>query len=359
MRALAVGRKLYQIIGIGVNKLDKKVSVIIPVYNTEKYLKRCVDSVINQTYSDLEIILIDDGSTDRSGIICDEYTSKDNRVKVVHKKNEGQAIARNYALDIMTGEFVAFVDSDDYIKPDMIYTMVESLVENECDVCICGKIYKYEDKIERKHTFVRNKVVGNTDMLMKKYFSHNISVVMWDKVYSSKVFDDLRFPPLRCREDSCILHEVLARCKKFVELPDCFYIQNIRENSTERKPFSVEKLECALEALNRRRNFAMKNFPQYYHFVKPCLVYLYYETLQEIVQKNRVKKNDVLYIEILNCLKKELSNLVLDDMKCDDVAKIKKIYRLVQSGYLLDLEIYKQSLIYKTKKLIKKLINMF
>ena len=116
----------------------KLVSVIIPVYKAEKYLKRCIDSVCNQSYSNLEIILIDDGSPDRCGIICDEYAKKDNRIKVLHIQNNGVSNARNQGMKIMTGDYVQFVDSDDYLKEDMTETLVNSLEHHHSDLVICG-----------------------------------------------------------------------------------------------------------------------------------------------------------------------------------------------------------------------------
>lgn len=139
---------------------ELKVSVIIPIYNAEKFIGKCVDSVLNQTYTNLEVVLVDDGSKDGCPIICDEYAKKDLRVRVFHKENGGQSSARNLALDNITGEYVSFVDSDDYIESDMIAEMVKQLDKNNGDVAICldrgddeknfeGDIYKniLEDKI--------------------------------------------------------------------------------------------------------------------------------------------------------------------------------------------------------------------
>ena len=116
----------------------EKVSVIIPVYNVENYIHRCLNSVISQTYDNLEIILVDDGSTDDSGRICDEYKEKDGRGVVIHKENGGQATARNFALDIATGDYIAFVDSDDYIEEDMFYSMMNEFIYNDVDIVVCG-----------------------------------------------------------------------------------------------------------------------------------------------------------------------------------------------------------------------------
>ena len=114
------------------------ISVIVPVYNVEKYLRQCLDSVLAQTYRELEIILVDDGSTDGSGAICDEYATRDSRIKVVHQQNGGLSSARNAGLDLATGEYVAFVDSDDYIHETMLELLYQALVENNADTVICN-----------------------------------------------------------------------------------------------------------------------------------------------------------------------------------------------------------------------------
>ncbi|WP_278627387.1 glycosyltransferase [Thomasclavelia cocleata] len=149
--------------------MNDLISVIIPVYNVEKYLHRCVDSVINQTYSNLEIILVDDGSTDTSSQICDDYQKKDKRVKVIHKKNNGAATSRNIGLFNAKGDYIAFVDSDDYIELDMYENMMRINEKYDCDIVLCD-CYK-ENKNERK-VFTHNIREGYYDkeMLYKEYF---------------------------------------------------------------------------------------------------------------------------------------------------------------------------------------------
>ena len=124
----------------------KKISIIVPVYQAEKYISKCIESIVNQTYKNLEIILIDDGSTDRSGEICDEYGKKDNRIVVVHNKNKGVSVARNCGLDIATGDYITFVDSDDYIDLQMYSEMMKVVEKYSCDVVMCDCIKEFEKK---------------------------------------------------------------------------------------------------------------------------------------------------------------------------------------------------------------------
>ena len=120
----------------------KKISIIVPVYQAEKYISKCIESIVNQTYKNLEIILVDDGSTDRSGEICDEYGKKDNRIVVVHNKNKGVSVARNCGLDIATGDYITFVDSDDYIDLQMYSEMMKVVEKYSCDVVYSGSVVK-------------------------------------------------------------------------------------------------------------------------------------------------------------------------------------------------------------------------
>lgn len=140
----------------------ESVSVIVPIYNVEKYLDRCLSSIINQTYENLEIILVDDGSTDKSGAICDNYKIKDCRIKVIHKQNGGLGYARNSGLDVATGQYVTFIDGDDYIGETHIEDMVKLIRKTKTDTCIAGHTKVYTDKeVRHKNVCTGNVYIGN------------------------------------------------------------------------------------------------------------------------------------------------------------------------------------------------------
>ena len=124
--------------------MNELISVIVPIYNVEKYLERCLDSIIKQTYKNLDIILVDDGSIDNSTKICDEYVKKDSRIKVIHKENGGLSDARNVGIDNSDGKYICFIDSDDYIELDMIENLYDGIVKNNANICCCGKLLEYE-----------------------------------------------------------------------------------------------------------------------------------------------------------------------------------------------------------------------
>lgn len=182
--------------------MHPQVSVIVPVYNVEHYIHRALDSLLNQTYPHLDIILVDDGSPDKCPQICDEYARKDNRVRVIHKKNGGLSDARNVGLDIATGEYITFLDSDDYILPDTVEKFLRTAHEQNVDVVCCGlniidtsgKIYDYR-KCEASFKASGEAVVK---LLLKDVFPYNFSPA---KFYKRTLFDGIHFPVGRIYED--------------------------------------------------------------------------------------------------------------------------------------------------------------
>ena len=177
------------------------ISVIIPVYKVEKYINRCVESVLVQNYHNIEVILVDDGSPDNCGIICDKYAETDSRIKVIHKKNGGLSDARNAGLDIATGQYICFIDSDDYIEKDMLKDMYDNIVRTGADITICNycavdneghKQWESEDISDGEWTekeFWKNFY----DAFEGMYYYY---VVAWNKLYSRKIFDERHFPGL-------------------------------------------------------------------------------------------------------------------------------------------------------------------
>ena len=164
----------------------KKVSVIIPVYNVEKYLNKCVDSVINQTYKNLEIILVDDGSLDNCPKLCDDYAKSDERIKVIHKINEGVSVARNVGISVASGEYVCFFDSDDFVEEDVLEKMLDAIVEKAYDVCVCGysvDIYNKEGEKESASEVVPWKQVCENLSLIECEKNLGICGYAWNKLY--------------------------------------------------------------------------------------------------------------------------------------------------------------------------------
>lgn len=210
-----------------------KISVIVPVYNVAPYLKKCVDSIINQTFTDIEIILVDDGSTDESGTICDQYAQKDSRVKVIHKPNGGLSDARNSGLEVCSGEYIGFVDSDDWISPDMYETLIHFAVKEDLDVAMCGVLDIWPDRIEGTPPFKSVILTDVNDIISEILVNEHggTCIPVWNRIYRSRIFKDLKFEKGRYYEDGYYLLRWIERTRRFGRISDRKYFYLHREGS--------------------------------------------------------------------------------------------------------------------------------
>lgn len=261
---------------------NDKISIIVPVYNVEKYLEKCVDSLVNQSYSNLEIILVDDGATDSSGNMCDELAIKDDRIKVIHKVNGGLSDARNAGLEVATGDYIAFLDSDDYVHKDLYKDVHSLMVENQCDLGICN--YEYVDE-EGKNFYpisdtLKDEVLTKDEALDKLMEKHNFYyVTAWNKLYKKEVLKDIRFPKGKVHEDEFVAHHVLASINKVVTTSKVYIYYVQRQGSIMNTKFSVKRLHNAWAFYDRYRFFmemgkkenALYALRQSYSVVMACI----------------------------------------------------------------------------------------
>lgn len=188
------------------------ISIIVPVYKTEKYLNRCVESIINQTYKNLEIILIDDSSPDHCPKMCDDWAVRDERIKVLHIENKGVANARNQGLNIAAGDYIGFVDSDDYIEPEMYEYLIGELKTNPCDIAVCGYQINTEEKgMPGSH------IVSAEDALKRIVMGDYKYGVLWNKLYTRQVVQKVAMPHLVCCEDLVYNYYAFRNAQKVVE----------------------------------------------------------------------------------------------------------------------------------------------
>ena len=208
----------------------KKISVIVPIYNVCEYLDRVITSLIDSTYKNLEIILIDDGSTDDSGKICDKYKSIDKRIKVIHKKNEGVSVARNVGLKEATGDFIGFVDSDDLISKDMFKILFENIIKTNSDISICNYI-TFKDNLP-KYTISNNvQVFNKIDSLKELISDGKITNFLWNKLFKKELFNDIDFPRGKIYEDMYILPKVFEKIERICYTDSKLYGYYQRQNS--------------------------------------------------------------------------------------------------------------------------------
>lgn len=211
-----------------------KISVIVPVYNSEKYLQRCINSILNQTYKDLELILIDDGSTDSSGSICDSFAKIDSRVRVIHQKNSGVSEARNIGLNHAVGDYITFVDSDDYIDSRMYEELINLFLKYNADITHCGyKRVNPEGVIQKEvhgthKVLCQNQIEATNCFLRGEYFNCGI----WNKLFKASLFERVRFDShLKVNEDVVVGFLAFQNAKKIVFIDETFYCYVVHDES--------------------------------------------------------------------------------------------------------------------------------
>lgn len=232
------------------------ISVIVPVYNVADYLEECVISIINQTYKNLEIILVDDGSTDNSSKICDDFSKKDTRIKVIHKENGGISKARNAGIEIATGDYIAFMDSDDCIKETFIEELYKLLKENDADIAGCRfyrNIPNTTDYVYPKESEDYNFVTDSKGMMKRLYNDMGVFCVVWNKLYKKDIVKKHPFPDLKIAEDAYIMREYMFEAKKIAWTSKALYMYRDRPGSimTSKRSFSLDEQELRMVWLEK------------------------------------------------------------------------------------------------------------
>lgn len=269
------------------------ISIIVPVYNVEKYLRKCLDSIIHQTYKELEIILIDDGSTDCSGAICDEYATKDNRIRVVHQINGGLSDARNTGLGICRGEYFGFVDSDDWIASDMYEVLANFAMNEDLDVAMCGVTDIWPNHIDKTPTF-SPVILTNIDDIISEIFVNQrggTGIPVWNRIYRSCLFKDIKFEKGRYYEDGYYLLKWIERTHRFGRLSDCKYFYLHREGSITDISCHSRQIDDFKKAYEDNFNYIKVHFPNSIQ-AGECRLFFTYRAIL-----NLIGNSDILYSE--------------------------------------------------------------
>lgn len=282
--------------------MQPKISVIVPVYNVEKYLPHCLDSIINQSYTNLEIIVIDDGSSDNCPEICDKYAEKDRRIIVIHKRNGGLSDARNTGIESATGEYLAFVDGDDYIAVNMYEILEKRIIGDSADIAVCNFMYvndQGELLQEKNHNLpILNECLESRNAIKKLSGPKSwYYVTACNKLYHRELFDELRFPKGKIHEDEFVIHHIIQKCGRISCVQDTLYYYVQRDKSITSERFSLRRMDIA-DALIDRYYFAKRHK---YKELRDSSV----ATLSTYLWKwqKHIKKNDIYaerYNEIQN-----------------------------------------------------------
>lgn len=314
--------------------MEPLISIIVPAYKVEKYLGKCIESILNQIYKNLEIILVDDGSPDNCPQICDEYAKKDNRIIAIHQKNGGLSNARNSALNIARGEYIGFVDSDDYIAKDMYETLYKGIIENDAQMAICdfyhinelGEVVQDAIEPEIKEKI---KILNQKEAMKEILWDKSIRGYVWTKLYKKECFDELRFPDGKNYEDVAISIKSFEKVNKIVYLnkKKYYYLQrgdSIDNNKTEKN------VNDAMEIAYDRYKYVKENYPDlreynvYAFIVRVLSTYRHIKRMQYLHLYDRED-----YLEMVKELKEDFLQVEEKAIKLLTVEQKMKWYTLI------------------------------
>ncbi|WHX41426.1 glycosyltransferase family 2 protein [Mesobacillus sp. AQ2] len=329
--------------------MPDKVSVVVPIYRVEKYLNRCIDSILNQTYRNIEIILVNDGSPDRCGSIAEEYAANDSRIKVIHKENGGLSDARNAGMEKVTSKYMIFVDSDDWLAANAIDILLSTSKKYKADVVQSAFYYAYEDHllIDRKHyNAKRPPVILNTESLMYELVKNErVKNFAWGKLYKTSILQDIPFKKGVLFEDVFWAHQVMDRVQKFILInqPLYFYMQRSDSIVASYTPRNLD----ILAGLKERHKFIEENYQDlvdesYKGILKNSLIHynllilnwrknksgLYRKEIRDYIRKNSAELKNAVAQD--KTLKTELTMFLLHPILNILFTAVKKVFRQLE-----------------------------
>ncbi len=304
--------------------MEELVSIVVPIYNVEKFIHRCIDSILQQSYKNTEIILVDDGSPDNCPKICDEYSRKDSRIKVLHKKNGGLSDARNAGIRIAKGKYIAFVDSDDSIEKDYIKQLYNTIRKADADISACGHTVRYENGRTIPHFSNNSFIVQREEALERVLYDDELCAATWAKLYKTKLFKNIKFPKGENFEDSSTTYKLILESNKVACDMKSQYNYLIRSNSIMTTPFSKKDL-LLITSWDNMGEEILKIYPHLKNAVIRGKTYARISVLRRLIETKQKEKwlEKELRTEILA----EKTNL-LNDEKCPRRDKIAVILLL-------------------------------
>ena len=292
--------------------MGEKISVIVPVYNVEQYLERCVDSIINQTYTNLEIILVNDGSTDNSGKLCDELAKKDKRIRVIHKENGGLSDARNRGVDEAESDLVGFIDSDDYIDRDMYEILLKNLNNTDADLSMCALYDVYNNTPEAQVTNKETWKLSSEQAIKMVMEAKILSVTAVNKLYRKSLFTDLKFEVGKIAEDAFIMIKLLDKCEKIVATNEKKYYYVHRENSITTQKFSTKFLNV-IEAYEQNSNIILEKYPKLKDVAQTRMNWAYFYVLDRLLLDDNYNDKE-LENKLISYLKNHRKGILNDPL---------------------------------------------
>ena len=274
-----------------------KISIIVPVYNCEKYISNCINSILEQSFKDFELILVDDGSSDRSFEICESFVKKDSRVKAIHQQNSGVSRARNRGLDEVQGEYIGFVDGDDCVDKEMYERLYKNLADNDADISICGIVNYFLKKDGTTEKVRQSQVDGfwifsGEQALKEALQSRLYSVNPVNKLFKRELFDKLRYPEGKISEDAFLIPVVISKANRVVYDSKPMYYYLRRENSITTSNFSYNDWDV-VEAYENHLNMISEKFPN----LKKVAKFRYLWSYTYVIDKIMICENSENYLK--------------------------------------------------------------
>lgn len=265
-----------------------RISIVVPVYNVEKYIERCLDSIVNQTYKNLEIILVNDGSTDDSLSVCERYAKTDDRIKIITQDNAGLSAARNTGMNHATSELITFIDSDDTIDLDCISYMYNCIVYNNADMAVCQAqlVDETDQALETDSYYLSQLIEGNFSCMAAYLKNSGINAVAWGKLYKTEHFNDVKYPVEKYNEDVFTTYKLVAKCERIFIGSKRMYMYRQRTGSIMRSAFSPKHLD-AIEGKLMQEKFIIEHYPRLTKYAKTGVVYALNVCTLKIMQSSK------------------------------------------------------------------------
>lgn len=303
-------------------KNNEKISIIVPIYNIEEYVSRCIDSILKQTYSNLDIVLVDDGSTDNCSNICDEYAKKDNRIRVFHKENGGLSDARNFGIKYAKGKYISFIDGDDFVAEDFIYTLYQNLIKYNADISVCGYSIYNNGIINKFEKNNQDYIIELKPKYAIKYMLDNnfaFRHCTWNKLYKIELFKNISFPYKRIYEDVGTTYKLICKSKKVVydSSSKYYYVKNYN-SITNTHIFDKKELD-RIEMSNQMCDYCVKKYNKdisLKHLLEKFRSCQYIYCLDIMIRNNKYDKSYV------NITKKILKKNILSIIKKGSIKEI-------------------------------------
>ncbi len=322
------------------------ITIIVPIYKVENYLDKCVYSIIQQTYTNLEIILVDDGSPDNCGNICENYRKKDLRIKVIHKENGGLSDARNVGINSATGEYIAFIDSDDYIAINYIEELYKAIKKYNVQIALCSYILISEsgENIRIEKVTTEEKCINNKQLLNEVMTPYGEKyVVVWNKLYKKSLFNSLRFPKGKLYEDEYINFKLFWQCTNVVLVPSILYFYLQRNDSIQGSKLTLEKLnmkrEFHLERIAfysklKEKQLYMRSIQMYCNWITSCFANSYelLDKKYKIMLQKEIRKYAFISFKSNESKMGEKIQNILGFFSLKLAGKIKKYYKKSEIG---------------------------